>query len=116
MFDLTVATSDGRVVQRVELDAARAIRVGRATDCDIRVSDPQVSRHHVEIKPMGDGAWLIRDLGSTHGSFVKGQRFRELTVSGGLEVKIGPATLRFESMLERIGAELNDLIPDDDEA
>lgn len=113
MFDLTVATADGHVVQRIELSPARPLRIGRATDCDIRVSDPHVSRHHIEIKPLGNGAWVVRDLDSTHGSFVQGQRFKELSVSSGLEVKIGPATLRFQSVLDRIGAELNAMLPDE---
>ncbi len=112
MFDLTVAAPDGRVVQRVEL-SERPIRIGRADDCDVRLGDARVSRHHAEVRPLDD-AWVFRDLGSTHGSFVQGQRVRELTVAPGLEVRIGPAVLRFDSLAARIGAELDALLPDED--
>lgn len=49
--------------------------IGRAADCDIVVTDRQVSRYHVRIEHDHDG-YLLRDLGSKNGSSVNGERVR----------------------------------------
>jgi hypothetical protein len=48
-------------------------RVGRGADNVIQITDPSVSNHHCEIIIGPDGT-VIRDLGSTNGTFVAGQR------------------------------------------
>ncbi|WP_329568775.1 FHA domain-containing protein [Kitasatospora sp. NBC_01266] len=50
----------------------RTIRIGRALDNDIVVSDLQVSRHHAELRQLPDGRYEIVDLGSHNGIFVNG--------------------------------------------
>lgn len=46
--------------------------LGRSTEA-LEIHDPTVSRRHAELTP--DGArWLVRDLGSRHGTFVNGAR------------------------------------------
>ncbi|KJK57265.1 FHA domain-containing protein [Saccharothrix sp. ST-888] len=52
---------------------SRTIRIGRALDNDIVVSDLQVSRHHAELRQLPDGRWEIVDLGSHNGIFLNGQ-------------------------------------------
>ncbi|MEU4118886.1 FHA domain-containing protein [Kitasatospora sp. NPDC028055] len=51
----------------------RTIRIGRALDNDIVVSDLQVSRHHAELRQLPDGRYEIVDLGSHNGIFLNGQ-------------------------------------------
>jgi predicted component of type VI protein secretion system len=109
-----IAGPDGGVLHHAELQGDRAVTIGRAPDCSIRVEDPKVSRHHVELKPLsGERGWVLRDMGSTHGCIVQGQRVRELVIRPGLEVKIGAAVLRFASAADRISAELNASLPDE---
>ncbi|WP_327681994.1 FHA domain-containing protein [Kitasatospora sp. NBC_00458] len=50
------------------------IRIGRALDNDIVVSDLQVSRHHAELRQLPDGRYEIVDLGSHNGIFLNGLR------------------------------------------
>ena len=45
------------------------ITIGRATDCDIRLDDPSVSRHHAEAAVTPAGSFL-RDAGSSHGTYL----------------------------------------------
>ncbi|MGW6916781.1 FHA domain-containing protein [Kitasatospora sp. NPDC054939] len=52
----------------------RTVRIGRALDNDIVVSDLQVSRHHAELHQLPDGRYEIVDLGSHNGIFLNGQR------------------------------------------
>ncbi len=51
----------------------RIMRIGRALENDLVVSDLQVSRHHAEFHSMPDGRMEIRDLGSHNGTYVNGQ-------------------------------------------
>ncbi|MFE2414771.1 FHA domain-containing protein [Kitasatospora sp. NPDC059408] len=54
--------------------AMRTVRIGRALDNDIVVSDLQVSRHHAELRQLPDGRYEIVDLGSHNGIFLNGQQ------------------------------------------
>lgn len=47
--------------------------IGRADDCDLKLADRRISRHHSEIRKSGDLLW-IRDLSSTNGIYVNQQK------------------------------------------
>ncbi|MEV5342623.1 FHA domain-containing protein [Streptomyces sp. NPDC052676] len=51
----------------------RVMRIGRALENDLVVSDLQVSRNHAEFHATPDGRMEIRDLGSHNGTYVNGQ-------------------------------------------
>ncbi|HVT09209.1 MAG TPA: sigma 54-interacting transcriptional regulator [Polyangia bacterium] len=70
------------------------ITLGSGQGCDVLLSDPTVSRRHLEAAPGPDGV-VLRDLGSTNGSFVQGARFQELTLGFGTEVTIGKTVLKY---------------------
>ncbi|MEU6925813.1 MULTISPECIES: FHA domain-containing protein [unclassified Streptomyces] len=55
------------------LDLGRVMRIGRALENELVVSDLQVSRHHAEFHATPDGRFEIRDLGSHNGTYVNGQ-------------------------------------------
>jgi hypothetical protein len=70
--------------------------VGRSRDCDIVLSDPNVSRRHAEIGLHG-ARWEIRDLGSTNGVVVNGQAIAGgHALAPGDRIKLGTAELAFE--------------------
>ncbi|MGA5637131.1 FHA domain-containing protein [Streptomyces cinereoruber] len=56
-----------------ELSLGRVMRIGRALENELVVSDLQVSRHHAEFHATPDGRFEIRDLGSHNGTYVNGQ-------------------------------------------
>ncbi|MCT2545307.1 MULTISPECIES: FHA domain-containing protein [Streptomyces] len=56
-----------------QLDLGRVMRIGRALENELVVSDLQVSRHHAEFHATPDGRFEIRDLGSHNGTYVNGQ-------------------------------------------
>src|SRR5690349_19006224 len=69
--------------------------IGSGVGCDIVVSDPTVSRQHVEFVPVPEGV-AVRDLGSTNGTLYLGHRVREMVLSFGGRVSIGDATVAIE--------------------
>ncbi|HET6352865.1 FHA domain-containing protein [Streptomyces sp.] len=56
-----------------QLSLGRVMRIGRALENELVVSDLQVSRHHAEFVATPDGRFEIRDLGSHNGTYVNGQ-------------------------------------------
>jgi ABC-type multidrug transport system ATPase subunit/pSer/pThr/pTyr-binding forkhead associated (FHA) protein len=66
----------------------RVMRIGRALENELVVSDLQVSRHHAEFHSTPDGRMEIRDLGSHNGTYVNGQPIAK----GGSQL-LGPADI-----------------------
>ncbi|MFF7329514.1 FHA domain-containing protein [Streptomyces sp. NPDC008150] len=56
-----------------QFSLGRVMRIGRALENDLVVSDLQVSRNHAEFHATPDGRFEIRDLGSHNGTYVNGQ-------------------------------------------
>jgi len=70
--------------------------VGRSQNATLKIRSAQISRRHCEIEQF-EGELTVRDLGSSNGTYVNGQRISELTfLSPGDELRIGPLTLRAE--------------------
>jgi two-component system cell cycle response regulator len=62
--------------------------VGRHPDVDVRLSDPAISRRHVEIIIADNGHIIVRDLDSRNGVHVHGQRITERRVSDGDQIQL----------------------------
>jgi ABC transport system ATP-binding/permease protein len=77
----------------VRLAPARALRIGRAEDNDVKVDDLSVSRHHAELRNTGDGFEIV-DLGSRNGTFLNGRPVVRALVTEQDLIGIGPATFR----------------------
>ena len=61
----------------------KSIVIGRGADCDVVLDFPMVSSRHASIEHI-DGGWLVRDLGSTNGTYVAGKR-----ITAAVEVRAG---------------------------
>ncbi|KUO07147.1 FHA domain-containing protein [Streptomyces sp. DSM 15324] len=71
-----------------QFSLGRVMRIGRALENELVVSDLQVSRNHAEFRSMPDGSMEIRDLGSHNGTYVNGQPIPK----GGTQL-LGPADI-----------------------
>ncbi|HET7171473.1 MAG TPA: DUF3662 and FHA domain-containing protein [Gaiellales bacterium] len=69
--------------------------IGRSSECDVVLGDPNVSRRHAEIRRMGRGYSLV-DLGSTNGTEVNGQRITETSLMNGDVIGVGTTQITFE--------------------
>ncbi|WP_164234018.1 FhaA domain-containing protein [Microbacterium hydrocarbonoxydans] len=85
-----VVDVDGR---RHSLTRARTV-IGRGSDADITIADAGSSRKHVEILWDGERA-MMRDLGSTNGTKVNGQKVREAALPTDTTLTIGRTDLVF---------------------
>jgi hypothetical protein len=91
---LLVSTQDDPQGQRSYELTTPVTLLGRGTDCDLRLVDPGVSRHHAELRVEGQQVILV-DLGSTNGTFVNGQPVRRVELTDGTRVTLGRTTLVF---------------------
>jgi hypothetical protein len=71
-----------------------SVVIGRSKECDIRVSDPNVSRRHAEIRQEGSMYWII-DLGSTNGLSVNGRQLKRSKLDEGDRITLGSTELIF---------------------
>ena len=71
------------------------VLVGRSRECDVTVSDPNVSRRHIELR-RGERGWTAVDLGSTNGMKVNGRRVGHAELHAGDRITIGVTDLTFE--------------------
>lgn len=72
--------------------------IGRGSDCRLRIRSERVSRKHCILR-VENGKVFVKDLGSTNGTFVDGDRLRpheEIALEDGLEISIGPARARIQ--------------------
>ena len=68
-------------------DGGRLV-LGRAPGCQLVFDDDTVSRRHAELR-MTDGRWILRDLGSSNGTWVNGRQVMEAEVVPGDQVQLG---------------------------
>ena len=86
----TASHREPSVIRRLP---TKVLRIGRAPDNDIVISDLSVSRHHAELRRTAS-AYQIVDLDSHNGTFVNGQQVGSAPLTEGDIVGIGPSTFR----------------------
>lgn len=90
---LLVSTRGSRPVQ-FDL-GGHLIGIGRASDNDVIVDDPMVSRHHCQLR-LQHGAYSFTDLGSRNGSTVNGQAVSQIALGPGDVIRIGDTEVEFQ--------------------
>jgi len=77
--------------------------IGRVEDNTFPLGETSVSSHHCEVLLRGEGA-LVRDLNSTNGTFVNGEKVSEAPLKPGDILRLGRVELRLESDIPTPGA------------
>ena len=70
--------------------------LGRSEECGIHLQDPTASRRHAEIES-SSGRILVRDLGSTLGTYVNDEKIHEYVLSASDIIKIGGQAFELKS-------------------
>ena len=69
--------------------------IGRVDDNLFQIAEPSVSSHHCEVHLRGNEA-LIRDLNSTNGTFINGEKITESILKVGQTLRLGNIELKLE--------------------
>jgi serine/threonine protein kinase len=76
---------------RLEIPEERPLKVGRGSASDTKIPDSALSRIHCEIAMVG-GYPVLRDAGSSSGTFVAGRKISEQGIHSGQSFKAGDTT------------------------
>src|SRR5664279_2422305 len=70
--------------------------IGRLEDNTLQVAEPSVSSHHCEVLLRGSEV-VIRDLNSTNGTYISGEKVTEKVIKPGQILRLGQIELRLET-------------------
>ena len=89
-----VVLSAGMTGRTHELNVDKTT-IGRVEDNTFQISEPSVSSHHCEILLRGTDV-VVRDLESTNGTFINGEKVRESVLKPGQVLRLGQIEMRLE--------------------
>ncbi len=93
MPTLNYQKTDGSVLKLEFTD--QPLTLGRGKDADVQIMDTEISRIHCAIR-IWEGDFIIKDLGSTNGSYVNGVRVDLAKLKDGDQVRIGNTVFEFQ--------------------
>jgi hypothetical protein len=70
--------------------------IGRVEDNTFQIAEPSVSSHHCEVVLRGSEV-LVRDLNSTNGTYISGEKVTESTLKPGQILRLGQIDMRLET-------------------
>ena len=80
------------------------IKIGKSDASNFMLTDKTISRKHLEIR-YKDDSFLLKDVGSTNGTFLNGNRVKEAYLNPGDAIKLGNSILEFISYDEKVKVE-----------
>ena len=86
-------TTDGEPEKTFRILPGVARTIGRSTGADFILDAALVSRVHCQLLALGDGELEVRDLESTNGTYVNGNRIEKARLSPGDKVQVGRVEL-----------------------
>ncbi len=89
-----VILNQGMTGRAFDLNVERTT-VGRVEDNTLQIPDPSVSSHHAEILLRGTDI-LVRDLNSTNGTFLNGEKISEIVLQPGQVLRFGQVELKID--------------------
>lgn len=90
-----VVLSEGFTGRSYELKVEKTT-VGRVEDNAFQIPEASVSSHHCEVVQRGN-EFLVRDLNSTNGSYINGEKIAEAVLKPGQILRLGQVELRLET-------------------
>ena len=90
-----VLLSEGLTGRSYELKTEKTT-VGRVSDNAFEIPEASVSSHHAEIHLRGNDV-LIKDLNSTNGTFINGEKVTEAILKPGQILRLGMVEMRLET-------------------
>src|SRR3954464_2168674 len=91
MAKLIVISGD----ERQEFELAAFNTIGRHPDNTIQILDRIISKEHAQIQRSADGRFLLRDLRSLNGTFLRGERVSDHYLNDGDEFTMGSTRIVF---------------------
>ena len=102
LLTIVGGSSAGRVYPMREDETT----IGRGKEAHVRLDDAGTSRLHARIVFTADGSYLLEDLSSTNGTFLRGKRIEREKLSSGDRIHIGPDVVMSFAILDSTAVRL----------
>jgi len=96
-----LAVVNGRDAGKETMLQKALVSIGTLPENDLVLTDQTVSRSHAVVEEKSDG-YVVRDLGSTNGTFLDGVRVREAYIRPGSVLRLGQTEISFSPQEEHI--------------
>src|SRR5437867_8362768 len=90
-----VVVSAGMTGRTHELKVEKTT-IGRVEDNTFQIAEPSVSSHHCEVLLRGSDV-VVKDLNSTNGTFINGEKISESVLKPGQMLRLGQIEMRLET-------------------
>jgi pSer/pThr/pTyr-binding forkhead associated (FHA) protein len=90
-----VVLSEGLTGRSYELKVDKTT-IGRLEDNAFQIAEPSVSSHHCEVLLKGNDV-VVKDLNSTNGSYINGEKVAEAALKPGQILRLGQVEMRLEA-------------------
>jgi two-component system cell cycle response regulator len=87
-----IVLAGSSVGEMYKISDGRPTVIGRGQQADIQVTDEGISRRHAEISHVRDEI-VIKDLGSTNGTYCNGEKIGEHVLTDGDKIQVGSTTI-----------------------
>jgi len=92
--EITVVVRDASGKEKPYTFTKNSFLIGRAVSCDVPLEETAAGKEHARIEVSPEGAVRLRDLGTSTGTYLHGNRIAEsILLSDGDELKVGDSTL-----------------------
>jgi pSer/pThr/pTyr-binding forkhead associated (FHA) protein len=78
------------------------IKIGRDKSNDIIIKEPKVSRNHAIITILDNQSYEVKDLGSTNGTYINGQRITKQIIHPGDKLKVASGMVDWETAFQNL--------------
>jgi len=94
-IELSIVVRDGEGREKSYSFAKNRVLIGRTISCDIPLEEAGAGKEHARIEVSSEGAIRLRDLGTSAGTLLNGNRVEDMILlSDGDEVRIGSTNLQ----------------------
>jgi pSer/pThr/pTyr-binding forkhead associated (FHA) protein len=77
-----------------------SIKIGRDNTNDVIINEPRVSRNHAIISKLSNGGYEVKDLGSSNGTYVNGQKIIQQIIHPGDELRVASSIVNWQDAFE----------------
>ena len=96
-WELHYANEDGAQQMATLRPGSNPLILGRKADCDIRLINPTVGRHHCKVS-VENGELVAKDLDSSNGTFINGEKIGQGRLRDGDVLECGTAEVKIRSI------------------
>jgi membrane-bound lytic murein transglycosylase D len=83
-----VEVEGGKVTGQPAKPFLESFKIGRDSNCQVRIENPSVSREHLEVRYQ-NGEWTVCDLNSANGVYLNGRRIKEFSLEQPARITLG---------------------------